>query len=123
MAAAENKRARLRNHGFNEDDQLASADQTFVIGRVLAQAEREMARFLGFDDLAGGVPHLGFHAPAADGAHEGTVLAHQDFGALEARNGPVYLNDGRHGALLAEVAQAHDFIVKVHFKLIISWLW
>ncbi len=114
VAAAENEGAGLGNHGFDEHAELSSADQAVVVSGVLAQAEVHLARALGFHDFARGVPDLGFDAAAADGAEHGAVLAHQQFGAFVAGDGAVDLDDGGEGALLAEPAQADDFLVDVH---------
>src|SRR5207248_1403612 len=113
-AAAEDERPRLRNHRLHEDIQLPSADETFVVGGILAQAEREVPGLAGFDDFASGGPDLSLDASTADGAHHGAVLADQELGALVAGNGAIDLHDGRDGALLPEVAQAHDFVVEIH---------
>ena len=51
---------------------------------------------------------------AAHRAHERPVFAHQDLGAFVAGNGAVHLYDGRNGALLPQLAQTYDFVVKVH---------
>jgi len=114
MAAPENKRARLGRHRLDENVQLPAADQAIVVGGVFTQAEVEMAGLVGFDDLAGRVPHFGFHAAPAHCAKHGAILAHQQFGAFVARDGAVDLYDGRYGALLAEAAKTHDLIVDIH---------
>jgi len=114
MPAAEDKSPRLRRHGFDENVQLTSADQAVILSRIFAQAEIEVARLVGFDHLAGSGPHLGFDAAAAHCSQHRAIFADQQLGAFIARNGAVYLNDGRDRALLAESPETHDFVVNVH---------
>ena len=81
---------------------------------VFAQAEVEVLGLVGFDHFAGGSPDFCFDAAAADGAEHGAVLAHQQLGAFVAGDGAVHLYDGGYGALLAQAAKTHDFIVDIH---------
>ena len=75
MSAAKNESTRLRNHRLHEHVQLSSADQAVVVSGVLSQAEIQVAWLFGVNYFARRVPDVGLHTAAADGAHDGTVLA------------------------------------------------
>ena len=51
----------------------------------------------------------------------GPVFADQQLGALVTGDGAAHLDDGGERALLAEVAETHQFLVNVHSMTIISW--
>gem|GEM_PF-4211114 len=91
----------------------AVSRQAVIVGGVLTQAEIEAALRVDFNDLAGRGPDLGFDAAAVDRTDHGAILAHQQFRAFLAGDGAVYLHNSRDGALLAQAAQAHDFIVNI----------
>ena len=120
VAGAKDERAGHGQDRLDEDIQLAAADQAVVVGRILPQIEAEMPGLFRLDHLARGVPHFGFHASAADGADHGTIFAHQQLGALVAGDGSAHLDDGGDGALLAELAEAQDFLVDIHSSAIIA---
>ena len=73
-----------------------------------------MARFVGGDHFARGVPDFRFHAAAADGADHRPVFAHQQLRAFEAGDGAADLDDGRQRALLAQIAQVDQFVEYIH---------
>ena len=104
----------LGDHRLDENVQLPSADQSVVVGRVLAEIEIQVARLFGLDDFARRVPDFGLDAPAADGANDGAILADQHFRAFEARDGAVHLDDGGERTFLSQLAQADQFLVDVH---------
>jgi hypothetical protein len=77
MTGAENDGARGRNYRLHEDVELAAADEAVIIGRVLAEVEAHVLRFLSFHDISRRVPDFGLDASAADGADHRTVLSNQ----------------------------------------------
>ena len=66
------------------------------------------------DDVARGLPDLGLHAAAADGAGDGAIVADEHLGALERGDGAARVDDGGHGAAAALALQLHDLLVDVH---------
>jgi hypothetical protein len=56
------------------------------------------------------------HAPAADGAGHGPILADQQLGALVAGNGATDVYNCGNRALLSDVAEPHQLFVNVHPK-------
>ena len=114
MAAAEKKRPGLGSYGLHEDLQLATADETVVIGRVLAQVEGQAPRLSGCHGLARGGPDFGLDTTAPDGPGYRPVLPHQELGRLVAWNRATHLDDGGQGAFLAQAAQSDQLLVEVH---------
>ena len=120
MPSAEDEGLGLGDDSFDEDFELAAADEAVVVGGVLAEGELHLTGAFGGDDFAGGVPDFGFDAAAADGAGHGAVFADEEFGAFVAGDGAVDLNDGGKGAFLAEAAEANDLVKEVHSHNLIS---
>src|SRR5580658_805750 len=115
MPGAEDKGVRDGQHRFDEDIQLAAADQAVIVGRVLTQVEGEMLRLLRFDNLPRRVPHFGLDAAAADGARHGAVFAHQKLGAFVTGDGAAHVDNGRQRAFLAQIAEAEQLFVYIHY--------
>src|ERR1019366_5900654 len=118
---AEDEGVRHRQHGLDEDIQLAAANQPVVVGGVLSQVESEVLGLFRLNHLPGRGPDFGLHAAAANRARHGPVLANQKLGALVTGNGPAHRDDGRKRALLPQIPQTHQFLVDVHSMTIISW--
>ena len=116
VASAEEEGFGLGDDGFDEDLQLAAADEAGIVRGVVRERELEALGFFGGDDVAGGVPNVGLDAAAADGAGERSVLADQHLGAFVTGDGSVDFDDGGEGALLAETAEANDLLEEVHQK-------
>jgi hypothetical protein len=99
--------------GFN-DVHLASANQTALVGDVLAQVEVQELWPSGLHRLAGGGENLGFHAASAHRPHHRPVLPHQHLGALKAGNRAAGLDNGSQGALPPQPPEPHQLLKYIH---------
>ncbi len=115
MPGAENVEQRRRQHGLDKDFQRAAADQAGIVLGIVVQVEGQRARLLFFHHLAGCLPDLGFDAAAADGAGDGTVVAHQHLRGLEGWNRAANIGNGGNSAAASVPAQLHDLLVNVHW--------
>jgi len=80
--------------GSTKNFHSAAADEAVVVGGFIVEIEDHFARRFFLHDFFGGGPDVGFDAPAADGADEGTVLANEHAGAFVAGDGAIGVDDG-----------------------------
>ena len=114
VAGAKDVEQRGWKHRLDEDFQRAAADQAGVVLGIVVEVEGERARLLLFHHFTRNLPNLGFHAAAADGAHNGAIIAHQHLRGLERRDGTANVGDGGDGAAASLAAKLNDLLVDVH---------
>ena len=75
-------------------------------------------RFLRLHGFAGRFPDLGFHAAAANGAYDGSVVTHQHLGRLKRGYRSAHVDDGCQGAAAAFSAEAGYLFVDIHAPIL-----
>ena len=115
MARPKDNHLRSRQDGFDENFDLAAADQAAFSHRFIRQVEAHDARFFVSQNVLCGGPNLRFDAATADRSHGRAVVANQHFSGLKARDRPADLNNGGEGRFAAFLPQALNFIEDVNF--------
>jgi len=109
VACTEDEGVGLRDDRFDEDVELAAADEAVVVGGVLTEIEIEVAGLFGFDDFSSSVPNFSLNTATADGADETAIFPDEDFGAFVAGDRAIDFDDRGQGALLTELAETNNF--------------
>ncbi len=105
---------RTREKRLNEDFQRAPANQTGVVFGIFVQVESQGAWLSLLNDLAGGLPHFGLDAAAADAACHGAIVANQHLGGFKGRYGAAHADNGRQRGATALTPPAHQLFVDIH---------
>src|SRR5262249_21248579 len=116
MPGTEQIHGRNRQNRLDEHFERAATHQAGVVLGIVIQIESEGSRLFLLHDFARCLPDLGFHATAANRAHDRTVIAHQHLRGLERRNGSPYVHDRSQRGAPALAAKLHDLFVDIHTK-------